>query len=646
VTAPSAVLRIPQAGARAQPLTGRATLILAGIYYLVGALLVTWWLWRDPASRMVAGNYNDTDQMAWFFRYDATAISHFRLPALVTTGMNAPQGVNVMWNTFMLLPGTVLAPVTLLAGPQTSLTILMTAGFAGSALAMFTVLRRWGVTTRAAGLGGAVYGFSPALLNSAIGHYDLQFAVFLPLLVDAAFRLLAGRTTAWRGGVYLGLLVAAQLMINEEMLFDTALTGLIIALVLIRRLPALKPAVGGLAVALGTTVVLTGYPLWVQFFGPLPQQGSPFTLDYFKNDLSGLVTPSSLMLFHTSGSAAFAANFQGALPEYLAYLGIPLIIVLLAATVCFWRRLPVVRALAVAWVLTEVLSLGGTLLAAGHEYSGAKLPWYWVQGLPLLASLVPDRFSIVADGAAAALLAFAVDAAVPLVRDRMPALAAGRRPVAVVMSVALLAVLPLVPRPLPATAATPLPAGWSQTFADLRLPASANVLVVPIPSATFTSPLRWQADTGVPRSMVGGYYMGPAWNGQAYIDGDGTPPAGQYLNAMWQLSDSSVPAALSAQLPPTAAAKAVTDAQLRTQLQAWQLSAVVAVTTMTSPLGKYLTVLLGRPTVATVDVLAWKLLIRTPAGSRHRNLNGNPMLHGRKGVISDSFSAAEHGFSV
>jgi len=624
VTAPSAVLRIPQAGERAQPLTGRATLILAGIYYLVGALLVTWWLWRDPASRMVAGNYNDTDQMAWFFRYDATAISHFHLPALVTTGMNAPQGVNVMWNTFMLLPGTLLAPVTLLAGPQTSLTILMTAGFAGSALAMFAVLRRWGVTTRAAGLAGALYGFSPALLHSAIGHYDLQFAVFLPLIVDAAFRLLAGRTTPWRGGIYLGLLAAAQLMINEEMLFDTALTGLIIALLLIRRRSALRPAVAGMAVALGTTLALTGYPLWVQFFGPIPQQGSPFTLDYFKNDLSGLVTPSSLMLFHTSGSAQFAASFQGALPEYLAYLGIPLIIVLLAATVCFWR-LPVVRALAVAWALTEVLSLGGTLLAAGHEYSGGKLPWYWVQGLPLLASLVPDRFSIVADGAAAALLAFAVDAAVPLVRNRMPALAAGRRPVALVMSVAFLAVLPLVPKPLPATAATPLPVGWSQAFADLGLPASANVLVVPIPSATFTSPLRWQADTGVPRSMVGGYYMGPAWNGRAYIDGDGTPPAGQYLNALWQLSDGSVPAALSAQLPPTAAAKAVTDAQLRTQLRAWRLSAVVAVATMTSPLGKYLTVLLGRPTVATIDVLAWKLLSERPlvpvAGQFRRNLN-------------------------
>jgi hypothetical protein len=507
--------------------------------------------------------------------------------------------------------------VTLLAGPQTSLTIVMTVGFAGSALAMFAVLRRWGVTTRAAALGGAVYGFSPALLHSAIGHYDLQFAVFLPLIIDQAFRLLAGRTTPWRGGICLGLLVTAQLMINEEMLFDTAVTGLIIALVLIRRLPALKPAIQGFAVALGTTVLLVGYPLWEQFFGPLPQQGSPFTLDYFKNDLSGLVTPSSLMLFHTSGSAAAAASFQGQLPEYLAYLGIPLIIVLVAAAVRFWR-IPVVRALAAAWLVTEVLSLGGTLLAAGHAYSGVKLPWYWVQGLPLLASVIPDRFSIVADGAAAALLAFAVDAAVPLVRERMPALAMGRRPVVAVLSVAILAILPIVPKPLPATAATPLPAGWSQAFADLRLPASANVLVVPIPSATFTSALRWQADTGVPRSMVGGYFMGPAWNGHAYIDGNGTPPAGLYLNALWALSDGSIPAALSAQLPPNSAVKVVTDTQLRTQLQAWKLSAVVAVTTMSSQLGQYLTDLLGRPSAATADVLAWKLLRRNALRSAGR----------------------------
>jgi hypothetical protein len=635
VTAQPAVLPIPAAEPveRAQPLSDRATLALAGLYYLLAAVLITWWLWRDPASRMVAGNYNDTDQMAWFFRYDATAIAHFRLPALVTTGMNAPQGVNVMWNTFMLLPGTLLAPVTLLAGPQVSLTIVMTIGFAGSALAMCAVLRHWAVSRPAAILAGLVYGFSPALLHSAIGHYDLQFAVFLPLIVDAALLLLAMRGPVWKLGLRLGLLITAQLFINEEMLFDTAAVGFLLVLVLAARraawrdplnrpLARAKHALAGFAVAFGVLVVVAGYPLWMQFHGPLPQSGSPFTLDFFKNDLSGLVEPSSLMLIHTSSSAAFAANFQGQLPEYLSYLGVPLIAVLLLGTIWFWRR-PAVRACAVAWLVTEALSLGGTLLAAGHDYAHAKLPWYWVQNLPLLSSVIPDRFSIVADGAAAALLALLIDAAVPVVRAVLTrslvtrALAAGRGPVVVVMSCAALAVVPLVPKPLPPTDATPLPAGWTAAFARLDLPASANVLVVPIPMATFTSPLRWQAETGQPRAMVGGYFMGPAWNGHAYIDGDGTPLAGLYLNDLWKFSAQSIPVALSAQLPPDASVssgkyvpvRVVTDTQMRAQFKAWDLSAVVAVTVPSSLLGQYLDVILGHPAVVAGDVMAWRVLL-------------------------------------
>src|SRR6516165_2071390 len=105
---------------RVRPLSGRRTVLLAGGCYLLASLAVTLWLWRDPASQTVAGNPNDANQFAWFFRYDAAAIAHARLPALVTAAMNAPQGVNVMWNTFMLLPGMLLAPVTWLFGPQTS----------------------------------------------------------------------------------------------------------------------------------------------------------------------------------------------------------------------------------------------------------------------------------------------------------------------------------------------------------------------------------------------------------------------------------------------------------------------------------------------------------------------------------------------
>ena len=614
-------------------------LALAAVYYLLGALAVTLWLWRDPASRTVTGNPYDADQLAWFFRYDATAIAHGHLPALMTTAMNAPQGVSVMWNTFMLLPGAVLTPVTLLLGPQTALTVLMTAGFAGSALAMFAVLRRWEASVPAAALGGAVYGFSPAVLHSAIGHYDLQFAVLPPLMIHVVLRLATGRAGpvrggTVRGGLWLGLLVTAQLFITEEILAVTAIAGFLLVAVLAASRPRAVPAAArrvaaGLAVTAGVVAVIAGYPLWVQFFGPLREHGSPFMLDYFKNDLSSFVVPSSYQLIHTAGSAAAASRYQGQLPEYLGYLGWPLLVVLVLAAIACWRRLPA-RAAAVACVVLGVFSLGGTLLFGGHHHPAIKLPWYWLQGLPLLESALPDRFSLVADGAAAALLAFAVDAAVPAFaafaaqcppRLGLPRLSAGWRPAAVVMAAAVLAVLPIVPKPLPAAVATPVPPGWSEAFAALRLPPSASVLVVPVPMSTFTEPLRWQADTGEPRSMVGGYFMGPGPHGRGYIDGKGTPPAGRYLNAIWVFSQAGLRGASAAGASAAGAraagaagasatgnlpVKAVTNTKMREQIKAWKVSAVVAVATPGSQLGRYLTAILGSPAVVAGDVMAWR----------------------------------------
>jgi hypothetical protein len=622
VTAASAAVPVSLPAEGARPLSGRRAVLLAGVYFLLASLAVTMWLWRDPASRMVAGNVYDTDQAAWFLRYDATAIAHARLPALITIAMNAPQGVNVMWNTFMLLPGVVLAPVTLLFGPQTSVTVLLTAGFAGSATAMFAVLRRWEVSVAGAALGAAVYGFSPALVHSALGHYDLQFAVLPPLIVDAALRLATGRARPVRGGAWLGVLVTAQLLTSEETLLDAALAGFLLVAVIAASRPRevagkLRNAVGGLGAAACVTALLAGYPLWVQFFGALPQHGSPFATDFFKNDLAGFVVPSSLLVFHTAGSAAEAAQYQGNVPEYLGYLGWPLLVLLVLAAVRFWRRLPV-RAAAVTALVLGVFSLGGTLLASGHEYAWIKLPWYWLQGLPLISSALPDRFSIPADGAAAALLAFSFDAAVPAfaayAARRVPRLAAGWRPAAVVMSAGLLAVLPILPKPLPAAATTPVPPGWSAVFDALQLPASAPVLVVPIPMATFTEPLRWQASTGEPGSLVGGYFIGPAWYGQAYIDGNGTPQAGRYLNYLWAESGAGMPAWLDAGIPPSAYAqpgtllpvKAVSLEQLRAQIAAWRVAAIVAVAKPNSVLGDYLAVLFGPPQVIAGDVLAWR----------------------------------------
>src|SRR5215472_12933069 len=228
--------------------------IVAIASYLLGALFVTAHLWVNPAFRRQVGDHQDVDQASWFMRYAATAVQHFRLPALTTTAMNAPHGVNLMWNTSLLLPGVVLSPVTLLSGPQVALTTLLVIGFAGSAASMFYVLRRWHASLLAAALGGALYGFSPALVNSGIGHYPLVLAMLPPLMIDRVLRLATGQGRPVRNGIWLGLLAAAQIFSSEEALVDVAIAAVLLLLVLALSRPHdVLPRIRPTAVGLGTT---------------------------------------------------------------------------------------------------------------------------------------------------------------------------------------------------------------------------------------------------------------------------------------------------------------------------------------------------------------------------------------------------------
>jgi hypothetical protein len=475
---------------------------------------------------------------------------------------------------------------------------MTTLGFAGSALALFYVLRRWGVSAGPACLAGAVYGFSPALLHSAIDHYNLQFAVLPPLIIDRVLRLALAHGRSWRrDGVWLGVLCAAQIFITEELLAETALAVVLLVAVLATSEPRLAwgralALLRGLAVAGGTVLILAGYPLWVQFFGPLRVHGSRFPADSYQNVVTGFVTPSSYLLFHTANSAAAAAQFQYGASEYLGYLGWPLLAALLFLTLACRRHVGA-AACAIVFVLLELLSIGAHGRIAGTSMM-ISLPWAWVSRLPLLGMGLPDRLSILADGFAAVVIGFGLDALLARVRS------SGHRWSGVALwSATVAAVLPLTPLPLPAAAASTVPAGWHDVFAALHLSPGAAVLTVPVPVANdaLTPPMRWQADTGSPASLIGGYFQGPDTRGRAALDGTGLRPTALYLDQLW-LGD--------------APRSAPTRAQAEDDLRYWRPAAVVAVTPRGSPVDRYLAGLLGPPTVESGRVIAWRL-VESPA---------------------------------
>jgi hypothetical protein len=586
--------------------------IIYGAYIAV-AFGLTWRFWAHPTTAIVASKPPDTDQFAWFLRYEAAAVSHGRLPSLVTTAMNMPHGINMMWNTTVLLPGVLLTPITMLAGAQVSLTLLLTAGFAGSAASMFYVLRRYRASLPAAAIGGAVYGFSPALTHAVLGHYQLEFAVLPPLIVDAAVRVCLAtsrRTLAW-SAAWLGLLIAAQLFIGEEILFEAVVAAFLIVVVLALSRPRAALAVAGrtavgLGVAAAVTLVVASWGLWEQFFGRLTQHGSPFRPDFYKNSLSAFVTPAPSQLIHFAQSQAQRAG-EGS--EYVAYLGWPLIIVLVIATVVLWRHLTV-RVCGVTTALLLLLSIGAHPKLTPFDRSAKiTLPWRLLEHLPLVGSLLPSRLSIVADGTAAALLAFAIDltwrrlAGAPADPASAPASengpagdsprrsGIGRRWAGVVVGiVTVIAVLPLVPVPLNAYRALPLPSGWNATFAALRLPKGATVLVVPVPTGKLTDTLRWQAESWQQISLVGGYYEGPDKHGHVGIDAQ-TLQLQPYLNELWGGSGG---------IPP------VSIGQAKATVRYWRPAAVVAVAPRPMLLA-YLDHVFGPPTVRFGSTLGWRL---------------------------------------
>ena len=222
-----------------------------------------------------------------------------------------------------------------------------------------------------------------------MGHYHLQFAVLLPLIVDALLRLVTGRGRPVRTGAWLGLLTAAQLFIAEETVALTGVAGVVIVVVLAVSRPRavaglVRGTVTGLAAAAGVLLVTAGYPLWVQFHGPLAEQGSPWKPGHFRNRPGDFVNGPSGVLLHSQATVAYLSQHAVRMVEYFAYLGWPMLVVLLLAAVCFWRDLRV-RALAVTFVVLEVFSLGSrTVVVRGLHIPATLMPWHYLQGLPLL----------------------------------------------------------------------------------------------------------------------------------------------------------------------------------------------------------------------------------------------------------------------
>lgn len=560
------------------PVRTRAPGVVAAILggYLALSVLVLIQLWISPSGRVLASNDDDHGFFLFVMAHGERVIFHGDNP-LLTDRLNVPDGVNMMANTSVLALSLPMAPVTHLFGPGLSVVLLLTLGLAGTAAAWYWVLRRWGRTRLAAGIGGLWCGFCPAMVAHANGHINFVSQYVVPFIVYQALRLREpGRVV--RGGVALGLLVTLQVFVNEEVLLFTAITlGVFVVLHgLMRRRAAAAVAgrfAGGLAVAAAVAGVLLAYPLSVQFTGPGSYHGQPFVPDRFATDL---LAPAAYARQSLAGNAALARWLSISPTEDDTFFGLPMLVLIVIGTVLLWRRSVAARAIALAGLLMLVVSLG-TRVKVGGVVTSVPLPFGLVSHLPIINLVSVVRFGMVAATIVGVLLAFAVDAARDLPARKLAWFRIG-------LIVALVTVLP---KPLPIVPADPLPAFLSEGLWRPYVTGGRTVVPVPLPEVTSgRTGMRWVALTHLDFTAPRGYFMGPA-NPPADETGSWNAPP-RYTSTMLQYVQTLGVA------PP------ITDAErtaFRHDLAFWRAGVVVLVPDSRNgaALQATLTGLFGRP---------------------------------------------------
>lgn len=540
--------------------------------------------WAAPRDATI-GVHGDPWLFVWFLKWEQFALADARSP-LVSHYLNVPAGVNLMWNTSLVLPGLLLAGVTAALGPVFTYNLLVTLAIALSGWSAYLVFRRYVASHWAAGVGGLLYGFSPYMMAHALGHLQLILAATPPLLLALVDEILVRQRAApVRLGVALGVLAAAQLLIAEELLASellAAAAAVALLVVLYPRRVRAHAAYTGKALGMATLVclVLVAWPLRVQFLGP----GRPHTPiqrpGLAVTDLANFVVPTRLQRFAPSAAVRISDRFTSNATEWDGYLGLPLLLLLVGVAARWWSR-PLVRVASLLALGLAILSLGPRLHVAGR-LTGMHLPWRAVEAVPVVYDLLPNRLMLYVFLLAGLLVAVFADA---MIARRQP------RQAALGIAALALALVPLLPRsPSPSTSLA-LPPFFGGAVS--RIPQGSVALVAPFAHYPSTvAPMLWQATAGMRFRMPEGYFVGADATGRAQFG----PTATAVSRAMETVQAGGSP-------PPLTHG---TRAELIGVLRGWRVQTVLV-----GPMGHqtamvdFFTTLLGQPPTLIGGVFAW-----------------------------------------
>jgi hypothetical protein len=345
------------------------------------------------STAFVGTGRNDPKTFLWSLVWWPRALREGQNP-LFTDALWAPAGVDLSWVTTIPGPSLLMWPLTEAFGPLVSLNLLQLVAPPLAAWAAFLVCRSVTGAFWPSLAGGYFFGFSTYLVNHQSGHINLVLVFPVALAVYLVVRHATGTLGPVTFVVAMTGVLVAVFSIFIEVFATLAIFGGLALLGALAfgpgrlRRPLLRTA-GLIAAAYGLTgIAMT--PFLLHALRHLPSEPIR-SLEKASIDLLGFVLPGYTTLIGGDEFRPFTDPFTAPPAGNGAYLGIPLILILVHFAVSRWRRPETWRLLAFGGVVA-VASLGPVLHVRGRPT--VDLPWRLVEPIPLIHNALPDRFTM------------------------------------------------------------------------------------------------------------------------------------------------------------------------------------------------------------------------------------------------------------
>jgi hypothetical protein len=468
-----------------------SALLALAIYQLIAVLWFGVSVLGDFSHTYIGlqGSFDPGAHM-WFLAWWPYAVSQHLNP-FITKIVWAPSGFNLTWATSIPLPALIAAPITRVWGPVVTWNVLCLAAPALAAWCAFILCRHACGSFLPALVGGYIFGFSPYMLGHLMGHLSLVLVFPVPLAVYL-FVLRLERRLSSAAFVPLLALVATVLFLCSEELFATTVMfgGILVTAALVLGIPdsgldLLETSVLA-ALALGIAVIMLSPYLYYFFYFGYPR-GQINSAEVYSSDLLAFVVPNRILLTaEPHAIRTLTMRLSGGAAEDTAYLGIPLLALIVAYAFSNWRN-RLAYLLLLMLLIIAMLSMGPKLHVAGA--ASLSLPSEIFVAVPLIDKALPARFMMFAFLDAALIVAIY--------------LATARGPIEAVLAVLIL--LSLIPD---------IPGGWwfsrvqtPQFFQDgnYRQHLAQGDTTLIFPYGNKGNSMLWQAQNDMYFRMAGGY---------------------------------------------------------------------------------------------------------------------------------------------